>query len=123
MVSDQDVNAGARGDAGQHVINQRRDATANQWGDDNRQRSTDSGIAVATGCAAQHTVGAGQHVDVEVRIHFQCAQHYDIQTVNRCAFRTPVSVLVSADLNMVWIAGQGFCGGTVEALYIQQFAD
>lgn len=86
VVSDRDVYAGARGYAGQDVINQRRDASANQRSDNDGKRSGNRSIAVTAGCAAQYAVRTGQYVNVEAGINFQRTQHHDVQTIDGGAF-------------------------------------
>ena len=123
MVSDQNIDTGARGDAGQHVIHQSRNTTAYQRRDDDGKRRGNRGIAVTTGSTTQYAVRAGQHVNVELGVNFQRAQYHHVETINRCAFRTPVSVLVGADFDVIGVTGQRLRSMAVKALHIQQFAD
>ncbi len=92
MVCDQNIDTGARGDAGQHVIHQSRNTTAYQRRDDDGKRRGNRGIAVTTGSTTQYAVRAGQHVNVELGVNFQRAQYHHVETINRCAFRTPVGM-------------------------------
>ena len=78
---------------------------------------------MTTGSATQYAVRTGQHVNVELRVNFQRAQYYHVETINRCAFRTPVSVLVGADFDVIGVTGQRLRSMAVKALHIQQFAD
>ena len=81
------------------------------------------GIAVAAGRAAQHAVGAGQHVNVEAGVDFQRAQHHHVEPIDRRALGTEVGVLVGADFDMARVARQRGRRRPIEALHVQQLAD
>ncbi len=123
VVGHQNVDAGARRDAGGHLLHQRRDAPAHQRRNDDRQPRGSGGVAVATGRAAQHAVGAGQHVNVEAGVDFQRAQHHHVEPIDRRALGAEVGVLVGADFDMARVARQRSRRRPIEALHVQQLAD
>ncbi len=123
MVGHQNVDAGTRRDAGGHLLHQRRDAPAHQRRDDDRQPRGGGGVAVAAGRAAQHAVGAGQHVNVEAGVDFQRAQHHHVEPIDRRALGAEVGVLVGADFDMARVARQRGRRRPIEALHVQQLAD
>ena len=73
---------------------------------------------MAANGAADHAVGSGQHVDIEIRVDLQCREDHKVQLIHRRADHM-AGIVGGADLVVKVIVFQGQRRVKVEALHVQ----
>lgn len=106
-----------------HLVQMGGNSAPNQWRYDNGAFGTGSRIRMSARGAPNDSIGAHHYIAVKVHIHFQRAQDYKIQFVDKSALVHGVGVLGGGNFIVIGIVLDGFDRAHIKGLGIHDALD
>ena len=123
VVGDEDVDVLPRGDAGHDAIHDGRDTTADQGCHDDGALASGCRVRMSAWGTAEHAVGAGGDVHVEVGVDLERTQDDEVELIDESPLIQRVRVLGGRDLVVLRVLTDRLDGRLIEALRIDDRAD
>ena len=123
VVSDEDVDVFTRGDTGHDAIDDGRDTATDQGCHDDGALASGCCIRVSARSAAEHAVGAGGDVHVEVGVDLERAEDDEVELVDEGPLIQRIRVLGGRNLVVLQVLADRLDGRLIEALSIDDRAD
>ncbi len=123
IFSDHDIDCGARGDEGCDLVHHARDAASHQRADDDRQGSVGRRVRMSADGAADDSVAADKHVDVEVDIDLKSREDHYVEEMDGGTGLVRAGIFIGGDFLVETVVLEGFRRDLVEGLHIDQAVD
>ena len=114
IFGDNYVNRLARSNQCRNLRNHAGDTSAKKRADDNRKSAVCGSILMPPDSSANDTVGAHEHVYIEIFIYLQCGKDDNVKSVNGRALVHPAGIIHRRNLLMERIRLDGFSSNFVE---------
>ncbi len=119
VVGHQYVDTVARCGHGNHVLTYGCHAAAGQRGNDDAALGAGCRVRMSARCTAEHAVGAGDDVYVELGVDFKSRQHHIVQLVHIGTLVAGIGILTEVDLDVMGIREEMCSRALIEVLGIQ----